>query len=97
MNLLVWIATGAVLGGIIGMIAARERREYVLNIAAGIAGALLGGCLLAPFFGTGMIDIDDFRQGKWIAAISGALALLAIVNLLRTRKCNDDPADPTAE
>ncbi len=95
MNLLIWIATGAVLGGITGMIAVRERHEYVLNIATGIAGALLGGCLLAPFFGTGMIDIDDFRQGKWIAAIASALVLLAIVNLLRARNCNDDPADTT--
>jgi uncharacterized membrane protein YeaQ/YmgE (transglycosylase-associated protein family) len=85
MNLLIWIATGIVLGGIASAFGARDRLEYLLNIVSGIIGALLGGCLLAPLFGTGAIDIDRFTSGKWIAAIGGALILLATVNLARAK------------
>jgi uncharacterized membrane protein YeaQ/YmgE (transglycosylase-associated protein family) len=85
MNLLIWITTGIALGGITGFVAARDRLEYFLNIVSGMIGALLGGCLLAPLFGTGTIDIDKFSSGKWIAAIACALFLLAIVNLARAK------------
>lgn len=85
MNLLIWIATGIVLGGIASVLAARDRLEYFLNVVSGIVGALLGGCLLAPLFGNGAIDIDRFSSGKWIAAIGGALILLAIVNLAHAK------------
>lgn len=89
MNLLIWITTGVVLGGIVSLLnsrnVVRDRLDYVLNIASGIAGAVLGGCLLAPLFGTGAIDIDKFSNGKWIAAIGGAAILLAIINLARAK------------
>lgn len=91
MNLLIWIATGVVLGGVIGYIAAGDRREYLLNIVSGVAGAVLGGCVLSPLFGTGAIDISKFSSGKWIAAIGGAAILLALINLAHAKNGTDHP------
>lgn len=87
MNLFIWIATGALLGGIASPLVARGARpEYRLNIVTGIVGALLGGCLLAPLFGNGAIDIHHFSSGKWMTAAGSALALLFLFNLLRANK-----------
>lgn len=89
MNLLVWIATGTVLGSIAGIVAARGRPEYLLNIVAGIAGALLGGWLLAPMFGSTANSISHFSKENWMTTIGSTLALLAIVNLLRDENSTD--------
>ncbi|HWU96902.1 MAG TPA: GlsB/YeaQ/YmgE family stress response membrane protein [Oxalicibacterium sp.] len=85
MNLLIWIATGIALGGIIGYFATSDRLEYLLNVVSGIVGAVLGGCVLAPMFGTGAIDINKFSSGKLIAAIVGASILLALINLAHAK------------
>jgi uncharacterized membrane protein YeaQ/YmgE (transglycosylase-associated protein family) len=54
-----------------------------LNIVVGIVGALLGGWLLAPLFGTGTINQNDFSIGSLLVSLLGAVVLLAIVNLVR--------------
>lgn len=86
MNLLIWIATGALLGGIASPLVARGMRpEYRLNIVTGIVGALLGGYLLAPLFGDDVIGIGSFSNVKWLTAAGTALVLLLVFNLLRAR------------
>jgi uncharacterized membrane protein YeaQ/YmgE (transglycosylase-associated protein family) len=55
----------------------------ILNIVVGIIGALLGGWLLAPLFGTGTINQNDFSLGSLLVSFLGAIILLAIVNLVR--------------
>ena len=54
-----------------------------LNIIVGIVGALLGGWLLAPLFGTGTINQNDFSISSLLVSFLGAIILLAVVNLLR--------------
>jgi uncharacterized membrane protein YeaQ/YmgE (transglycosylase-associated protein family) len=54
-----------------------------LNIVVGIIGALLGGWLLAPLFGTGTINQNDFSISSLLVSLLGAVILLAIVNLFR--------------
>ena len=54
-----------------------------LNIVVGIIGALLGGWFLAPLFGTGTINSNDFSVAGLLASLLGAVILLAIVNLFR--------------
>jgi uncharacterized membrane protein YeaQ/YmgE (transglycosylase-associated protein family) len=54
-----------------------------LNIVVGIVGALLGGWLLAPLFGTGTINQNDFSISSLLVSLLGAVILLAIVNLFR--------------
>jgi uncharacterized membrane protein YeaQ/YmgE (transglycosylase-associated protein family) len=52
----------------------------------GIVGALLGGWLLAPLFGTGTINQNDFSLGSLVVSLLGAVILLAAVNLFRRGK-----------
>ena len=57
-----------------------------LNIVVGIVGAFLGGWLLAPLFGTGTINSDNFSLSSLLVSFLGAVILLGIVNLLRRGK-----------
>jgi uncharacterized membrane protein YeaQ/YmgE (transglycosylase-associated protein family) len=55
----------------------------ILNVVVGIIGAMLGGWLLAPMFGTGTINTSDFSLAGLLVSLLGAVILLAIVNLVR--------------
>lgn len=77
-----------IVGGLIGWIASIVMRTdanqgMLLNIVVGIIGALLGGFLLAPLFGTGTINQGDFSLSGLLVSLVGAVILLAIVNLVR--------------
>jgi uncharacterized membrane protein YeaQ/YmgE (transglycosylase-associated protein family) len=49
----------------------------------GIVGAFIGGWFLAPMFGVGTINQNDFSAGGLAVSLLGAVILLAIVNLVR--------------
>lgn len=84
MNFIIWIVVGGILGWIASMIMKTDAQQgMLLNIIVGIIGALLGGWLLAPLFGTGTINQSDFSIGSLLVSLLGAVILLAIVNLLR--------------
>lgn len=84
MNFIIWIVVGGLLGWIASMIMKTDAQQGMfLNIVVGIIGALLGGWLLAPLFGTGTINQDDFSIGSLLVSLLGAVILLAIVNLFR--------------
>mgnify|MGYP003332743506 FL=1 len=75
-----------VIGGILGWIASMIMRTnaqqgMLLNVVVGIIGALLGGWLIAPLFGTGTINQNDFSIGSLVVSLLGSVILLAIVNL----------------
>jgi len=59
------------------------QQGVVLNVVVGIVGALVGGWLLAPLFGTGTINQNDFSLASLVVSLLGAIILLAVVNLLR--------------
>ncbi len=84
MNFIIWIVIGGILGWIASMIMRTDAQQGIfLNIVVGIIGALLGGWLLAPLFGTGTINQDDFSLGSLLVSLLGAVILLAIANLFR--------------
>jgi uncharacterized membrane protein YeaQ/YmgE (transglycosylase-associated protein family) len=58
-------------------------KGIILNIVVGIVGAFLGGWLIAPMFGAGTINQNDFSVGGLAVSLLGAVILLAIVNLVR--------------
>jgi uncharacterized membrane protein YeaQ/YmgE (transglycosylase-associated protein family) len=84
MNFIIWIVVGGILGWLASLVMRTDAQQGLfLNIIVGIIGALLGGWLLAPLFGTGTINQNDFSISSLLVSFLGAVVLLAIVNLLR--------------
>ena len=84
MNIIIWLVVGGLIGWVASMLMRTDAQQGVLlNVVVGIVGALLGGFLLAPLFGTGTINNNDFSLASLGISLLGAVILLAIVNLVR--------------
>ena len=85
-NFIIWLVVGGILGWIASMIMRTDAQQGMfLNIIVGIVGAMLGGWLLAPLFGTATINQNDFSLPGLLVSLLGAVILLAIVNLFRRK------------
>ena len=84
MNYIIWIVIGGLIGWAASIVMKTDAQQgVVLNVVVGIVGALVGGWLLAPLFGTGTINQNDFSLASLVVSLLGAIILLAVVNLLR--------------
>ncbi len=84
MNFIIWLVVGGLIGWVASMIMKTDGQQgVILNVVVGIVGALLGGWFLAPMFGTGTINQNDFSIAGLGVSLLGAIILLAIVNLVR--------------
>ena len=84
MNFIIWLVIGGLVGWLASVVMKTDAQQgVILNIVVGIIGALLGGWLLAPLFGTGTINQGDFSLSGLLVSFLGAVILLAIVNLVR--------------
>jgi uncharacterized membrane protein YeaQ/YmgE (transglycosylase-associated protein family) len=84
MNLIIWLVVGGLVGWVASLIMRTDASQgMILNVVVGIIGAMLGGWLLAPMFGTGTINTNDFSLPGLLVSLLGAVILLAIVNLVR--------------
>src|ERR1700710_1368069 len=84
MNFIIWLVVGGLIGWVASMIMRTDGQQgIILNVVVGIVGAMLGGWLLAPMFGTGTINQNDFSIAGLGVSLLGAIILLAIVNLVR--------------
>ena len=84
MNFIIWIVIGGLIGWAASIVMKTDAQQgVVLNVVVGIVGALVGGWLLAPLFGTGTINQNDFSLASWVVSLLGAIILLAVVNMLR--------------
>jgi uncharacterized membrane protein YeaQ/YmgE (transglycosylase-associated protein family) len=84
MNLIIWLVVGGILGWVASLIMKTDGQQgIVLNVVVGIVGALLAGFVLAPMFGTGTINSNDFSASGLLVSLLGAAILLAIVNMFR--------------
>ncbi len=84
MNLIIWLVVGGLIGWVASMIMKTDGQQgVILNVVVGVVGALLGGWFLAPLFGTGTINQNDFSVAGLGVSLLGAIVLLAIVNLVR--------------
>jgi uncharacterized membrane protein YeaQ/YmgE (transglycosylase-associated protein family) len=87
MNFIIWIVIGGILGWLASIVMKTDAQQGIfLNIVVGIIGALLGGWLLSPLFGTGTINTEDFSLLSLLVSFLGAVILLAIVNLVKRGK-----------
>jgi uncharacterized membrane protein YeaQ/YmgE (transglycosylase-associated protein family) len=84
MNFIIWIVVGGIIGWLASLIMKTDAQQgVILNIVVGIVGAILGGWLLAPLFGTGTINQDNFSLPSLLVSLLGAVILLFIVKLIR--------------
>lgn len=84
MNFIIWIVVGGIIGWLASLVMKTDAEQgMILNIVVGIVGALIGGWLLAPLFGTGTINQNNFSLGSLLVSFLGAIILLMVVNLVR--------------
>ena len=84
-NFIVWL----IAGGIIGWVASslmHTREGLLMNIVVGIVGAFIAGLVLTPLLGIGTINQNNFSLPALIVSLLGAIALLAVVSVLRGRR-----------
>ena len=86
MTFIIWVVLGGIIGWLASIVMKTDAQQGIfLNIIVGVVGAFLGGLLLAPLFGTGTINNDDFSLSGLFVSFLGAIILLAIVNFFRRR------------
>lgn len=86
-NFVIWLILGGVIGWVASLIMATDAQQGMfLNVVVGIVGALLGGWLIAPLVGSGTINQSDFSLLGVGVSLLGAVALLAIVRMLRGKR-----------
>ncbi|HWK37003.1 GlsB/YeaQ/YmgE family stress response membrane protein [Sphingomonas sp.] len=79
MSLIIWLVLGGVIGWLASIIMRTDAQQGIfLNIIVGIVGAFLGGFLFNR-----NLNNYDFSLPALLAALVGAVILLAIVNLVR--------------
>jgi uncharacterized membrane protein YeaQ/YmgE (transglycosylase-associated protein family) len=84
MGIIIWLIVGGVIGWLASIIMKTEAQQgIVLNIVVGVVGAVLGGWLLAPIFGTSTINQNSLSFGSIFVSLLGAVILLAVVNFIR--------------
>jgi len=84
MNFLIWLLVGGILGWLASLVMKTDGQQgIILNVVVGIVGALVAGFVIAPMFGTGTINTNDFSVSGLLVSFVGAAILLAIVNLFR--------------
>ncbi len=86
MGIVGWIVLG-LLAGLIAkaILPGAESVGLIVTTLVGIAGALLGG-FLATALGFGDPIDEFFDLSTWLAAVAGAVIILAVWNAIRGRK-----------
>ena len=84
MSIISWIIFGAIAGWVASKITGRDDQMGCLaNLAAGVAGAFIGGAIVSLFTGGFTIGFD---VPSFIVAIVGGVLVLAVVNFILGRK-----------
>ena len=83
LGFIIWLIVGGIIGWLASLIMKTDGQQGILlNVVVGIIGAFIGGWLIAPLIG-GSTGAEGFDIMGYIAALIGAIILLAIVNLFR--------------
>ena len=89
MNFIIWLVVGGVVGWIASLLMKTDAQQGIfLNIVVGVVGAFLAGLFLSPLLGVGTINQSNFSLPSIGVSLIGAVALLAIVNLIRGRRAS---------
>lgn len=84
MNPMLWLVVGGLLGWLccveLGSVRTVDR---IINVVAGVCGALAAGWLLSKAFDIEVARSTEFSVASLVQAAFGAVVLLVLVNLLR--------------
>lgn len=84
MGLIILIIVGGIIGWLASIVMHTDGQQGTfLNVVVGIVGALLAGFIINPLIGGSNIMSGDFSLKGLLVSFGGAVALLAIVNLVR--------------
>ena len=84
MNLIVWLIAGGIVGWIASLLMRTDGEQgVILNVLVGIVGAAIGGWLISPLLGLATLDDGVLGIDVLVVSLLGAIALLALVNLIR--------------
>jgi uncharacterized membrane protein YeaQ/YmgE (transglycosylase-associated protein family) len=84
MGILSWIILGGIAGWLASIVMKRnDQMGCIMNIAAGVVGAFVGGWVFSLFGGSG---VTGFNLPSLLVAFVGAVIVLGLVNLLFRRK-----------
>lgn len=88
MGLLFMIVVGAILGWLAAIVLRIETpRGIVLNMTAGVAGALLAGLFIGPLLlGSASLLAGYYRVGSLALSLVGSLVVIAAFNLVWRRQ-----------
>ena len=83
-NVIVWLVMGAVVGWLPSPVMKTDNQQGILlNVVAGIEGAVLAGWLVSPLVGAGTIHQAYFSPASLVVSLAGAVIVLAVVNSFR--------------
>ncbi len=83
-NVLVWLVLGGLIGWMVSLVMKTDDpEEILLNVAVGIAGAVLAGWVVAPLVGAGTIHQANFSPASLLVSLAGAVIVLAVVSVFR--------------
>lgn len=80
MSIIGWIILGLIAGFIASKIVNRQGSGFLIDIALGVVGALVGGWLFELFGATG---VTGFNLYSMFVAIIGAVILLVVFHAIR--------------
>ena len=83
MGVVILMMLGAGIGWAASLFRHTDRQGVLVDVVAGMLGALLGGWLLRPLFGGGAMSAALPGVGGLLESAIGALVLLAVVHLVR--------------
>jgi len=84
MNIIIWLVIGGLIGWVASIVMRTDAQQGpFLNVVVGIVGAVLGGWFLSPLVGVSTINQSNFSLAGLVVSFVGAVALLAIVILVR--------------
>ncbi|MCL6250183.1 GlsB/YeaQ/YmgE family stress response membrane protein [Altererythrobacter sp. KTW20L] len=84
MGLIFLLLLGMALGWVATIILQTgEKSRLLVNVLAGIGGALLAGIILNPLIGLGDVIGGRYKVEALMVELAGAVVLLVAVNLLR--------------
>ena len=84
MNLIIYLIVAAVIGWVATQLM-HDSSNLLINIIVAVVGAFLAGYFLSPFFHVGTIN-QAFTIPTMLVTLLGAVILLAIVNIFRSRE-----------